>query len=77
MVGGATQRFRGAQTADARRPVLLGNALYANSLPTLDQLVAKKGSYEAVVKGTARTRIAVKVINRYGDEVMKVFSMRR
>jgi hypothetical protein len=31
----------------------------AKSLPTLDQLVARKGSFDAVIKGTARTRMAV------------------
>jgi hypothetical protein len=59
---------RNALVVEMRKPLTPFGQFYsetlksAKNLPTLDQLVAKKGSFEAVVKGTARTRMAVNKI---------------
>jgi hypothetical protein len=59
---------RNALVIEMRRPLTPFGQFYsetlkpAKSLPSIEQLVVKKGSFEAVIKGTARTRMAVNKI---------------
>jgi hypothetical protein len=49
-------RHRDAQAPDAVREVLCGGLEPAKNLPSLEALLARKGTYEAVLAGSARSR---------------------